>query len=179
MKTTWFALLILIFAAYSCKVTVEKQTEEQVNLKEKFNPNSLIVPDNNATKLKGQVLYLPLYSNIPYHSKNRLHDLSGFVAIHNTDFYHSITISKVLYFNNDGLLVKDFLVNKKDTITPLATKHYFVPESDKSGTGANFVVEWVSDSLVNEPLIESVMISLTSGQGISFLSKGKVLREMK
>lgn len=144
-----------------------------------FNQNDLKLKETcSVKKVRGQVLYLPVYSNIPYHEHNRLFDLSAFVAIHNTDFFKTLTINKVLFFNNDGKLVANYI--KKDTVlNPLGAINFFVPEKDKSGTGANFIIEWYSDTLINEPLIESVMIGLTSGQGISFLSKGEILRELK
>jgi len=44
--------------------------------------------------------------------------------------------------------------------------------------GANFILEWMADSAVNEPLVETIMVSLTSGQGVSFLSEGKILNEL-
>jgi hypothetical protein len=145
----------------------------------KFDSNTMLVKENNSMKkVRGQALYLPIYSNIPYLGHNRKFDLSAFVAIHNTDFSQTMKITKVLFFDNEGKLVSNYLHN--DTILqPLGAINFFVPERDQSGTGANFIVEWVSDTLINEPLIESVMIGLTSGQGVSFLSTGKILRELK
>lgn len=167
--------IIFVAILVSCS-NLERKTEiQQIG---SFDQNQLIIKENNASKkVKGQVLYLPVYSNVPYTNKETKFDLSAFVAIHNTDFSQSIKITKVLYFHNDGHLVANYL--KKDTLLkPLATTNFYVPVSDQSGTGANFIVEWVSDSLVNEPLIESVVTGFNNGQGISFLSTGKVIREM-
>ncbi|MBT8364361.1 MAG: DUF3124 domain-containing protein, partial [Deltaproteobacteria bacterium] len=48
-------------------------------------------------------------------------------------------------------------------------------EDDKAGgSGANFIVVWKSESQVNPPIIEGVMIGTHSGQGISFVSRGQV-----
>jgi len=87
-------------------------------------------------------------------------------------------ITRILFFDNDGKLVRNYLSNDL-TLQPLGATNFQVPEKDQSGTGANFIVEWISDSLINEPLIESVMIGLTNGQGVSFLSPGKIVREQK
>lgn len=145
----------------------------------KFDVNTLLGQESNSVKkVRGQVLYLPIYSNIPYFKQGRKYDLSAFVAIHNTDFNRSMKITKVMFFDNEGKLVSNYL-NKDTVLQPLAAVNFFVPEKDQSGTGANFIVEWASDSLINEPLIESVMIGLTNGRGLSFLSTGKVLRELK
>jgi len=144
-----------------------------------FDQNHLQINESSSIKkVRGQVLYLPVYSNIPYQEKNRIFDLSAFIAIHNTDFTKTVKITKVLYFNNDGKFVRSYL-DKDSVLNPLGATNFFVPEIDKSGTGANFIIEWQADTLVNEPLVESVMIGLTSGQGVSFLSNGKVLREIR
>lgn len=59
------------------------------------------------------------------------------------------------------------------------TAIFTVPQKDKSGAGANFLVEGVADQPVNEPLIESIMKDLAGNVGLSFLSQGRVIREMK
>lgn len=171
-----FLSALLLFAFASCKKN-KVVTENKIT--EKFEAGILNIHDNQSVKkLHGQVLYLPVYSNIPYFEKGRKFDLSAFVAVHNTDFSYPIRITKVHFFDNDGNLVSNYL--PKDTLLkPLATIDFFVPERDQSGTGANFILEWVSDSLVNEPLIESVIVGLSSGQGVSFLSTGKIVRELK
>jgi hypothetical protein len=128
--------------------------------------------------LRGQVLYIPVYSKIPYYSESKFYSLSAFITIHNTDFYHLITVSKVLFFNNEGKLVRQF-INQPVTLAPLAATHFFVPEADTSGTGANFIIEWTSETPVTEPLIESVMTGLRNNQGVTFSSSGRVIRERK
>jgi len=142
-----------------------------------FNPGVLKVADGGINKVRGQVLYVPIYSNIP-DKENKHFDLSAFIAIHNTDLQKSIKITKVLYFNNDGKLVKDFLA-AEHSLSPLAATNFYIPQSDTSGTGANFLVEWLADTPVSEPLIESVMLNLDGNRGISFLSKGKIIREYR
>jgi hypothetical protein len=172
-------LVIGVFLLLSGSCTGKKDAVPVLNNHTRFNPELLIVKDNeNIRKVHGQVLYLPIYSNVPYLDHGNVYDLSAFVAIHNTDFHSSIRILKVLYFDNDGKLVSNYL-EKEYVLNPLGATNFFVPEKDKSGTGANFIVEWISDSLVSEPLIESVMIGLSGGQGVSFSSLGRVVRELK
>ncbi|MEI6313640.1 MAG: DUF3124 domain-containing protein [Syntrophus sp. (in: bacteria)] len=142
-----------------------------------FNPGVLTVADGGINKVRGQVLYVPIYSNIP-DKDNKKFDLSAFLVIHNTDIQKQIKITKVLYFNNDGKLVKEFLA-AEHSLAPLAAMNFYIPQSDTSGTGANFLVEWMADTPVSEPLIESVMLNLEGNRGISFLSKGKVIREIR
>jgi len=43
--------------------------------------------------------------------------------------------------------------------------------------GANFLVEWRSDSLVNEPLIEAVTLFVKPNNSVAILSEGKIMME--
>ncbi|HLN55560.1 MAG TPA: DUF3124 domain-containing protein [Bacteroidales bacterium] len=125
----------------------------------------------------GQLVYLPVYSNIPYLIDTGMFDMSAFVAIHNTDLTLPVTLTQVLYFDQDGKLVDNYLKEGKMQIAPLATKNFYIPYEDKSGTGANFLIEWVADTLVNEPLIESVTLCLKPNNTLSIMSQGKVIRQ--
>jgi len=163
-----------MFFMLSCK----KQENAVLPLvQNKFGPSVLSVA-NPVKLVRGQVWYLPIYSNIPYKPGDDSYSLSGFAAVHNTDMEHPIRISQVWFFNNDGALVKDFLQDSIIILPPLCTTNFYIPEQDKSGLGANFIIEWTADTLVNEPLIESVMVNLTTGHGVSFLSQGRVIREV-
>jgi len=142
-----------------------------------FKTERLTIPDADTGKVRGQVLYVPIYSNIPCRN-DRLFDLSAFIAIHNTDVKRAIRITHVLYFDNDGRLVMDFLP-REASLPPLGATNYFIPKTDKSGTGANFLVEWRSDAPVSEPLVESVMLNCEIHKGIAFTSKAKVIREIR
>jgi len=142
-----------------------------------FSPDTLKIPDKGGRKLKGQVLYMPIYSNIPSNYKH-LHNLSAILAIHNTDLNNKITITKADFFNTDGNMVKSF-VSAEQSIKPLATVIITIPREDQSGTGANFIIEWLAEKPVNEPLIESIMIDLSGNLGLSFLSSGRVIREIQ
>ncbi len=142
-----------------------------------FNSETLKIPDGGVRKVRGQVLYMPIYSNIPYGDKHNL-DLSAFLAVHNTDLKHQIKITKADFFNTDGRLVKSF-ISSDQQINPLATVIFTILQKDQSGTGANFLVEWMADQPVNEPLIESIMKDLSGNRGISFLSQGRIIREIQ
>ena len=171
--------IVFLFALILLSCSEKEHKKEFTKSQTKFDTNSLIVKESpNTKKVRGQVLYLPIYSNIPYFENKRKYDLSAFVAIHNTDFNNKMKITKVLFFDNDGNLISNYL-KYVTTLQPLGATNFFVPENDKSGTGANFIIEWISDTLIAEPLIESVMIGLSSGQGVSFSSTGRIIRESK
>ena len=181
MKTKSYFLKVdvafMLFNLTSCKGKEPIQILQHEHTK--FDTGKLLIKEDfSAKKVHGQVLYLPVYSNIPNPEMGEKYDMSEFLAIHNTDFNNVIKITKVLFFDNDGKLISSFL--KNDTIlNSLGTVTYYIPTSDQSGAGANFIVEWTSQSLVTEPLIESVMVGFTSGQGVSFISQGRIIRELK
>lgn len=158
------------------------------NLSKEQKPK-VILPDFDPTTLNqnmvpsklvsGQLLYFPVYSNFPFQIDTIKFDMSAFIAIHNTDLNFPITLTKVLYFNQNGRLVNDYLNTELLKIAPLATKEFHIPYEDQSGTGANFLIEWTSDTLVNEPLIESITASLKPNSTFAVLSRGKILSEKK
>jgi hypothetical protein len=127
---------------------------------------------------KGQTIYVPVYSHIYSGDREQPFYLAATLSIRNTDRTHAITITAVDYYDSDGKFLKHYL-DKPLSLSAMATKRYVVPESDKSGgSGAKFVIEWQSDRAVAEPLIESVMISTKTQQGISFTSRGRVLQNV-
>lgn len=167
-------LTLVVISLSNC--SRESQSEQSGS---DFNPATLDPAMNPVKQLRGQLLYMPVYSNVPYQIDTIKFNMSAFIAIHNTDMTYPIKLTKVLYFDQGGKLVNDYLKKGNIKIDPLATRDYYVPYADQSGTGANFLVEWVADSLVNEPLIESVTTCLKPNNTVAILSKGKILKEKK
>lgn len=175
MKNTF--LIILCLVSISCK---DSKQRAALNPGTTDFDHSILNADLLPVKLvSGQLLYLPVYSNVPYQIDTIKFDMSAFIAIHNTDLLNPIILTRVLYFNQEGKLVNDFLKNQKLKIAPLATKDFYVPYEDQSGTGANFLIEWVADSLVTEPLIESITTCLKPNNTVAVLSQGKIIKEKK
>lgn len=175
MKHYIFVAIIFFLIIAGCG----KKSTQEAFVTGNFNPDILTVKGTgNFEKARGQVLYLPFYSNIPYSEKTRDYDLSGFLTVHNTDLRNSLKVSHIYFFNNNGDLVKDFLGKDTLALKPMQSRSFFIPSQDKSGTGANFLVEWKTKEPINIPLIETVMLSLKSGQGVSFLSQGKVIEQV-
>ena len=62
----------------------------------------------------------------------------------------------------------------------MATKHFYVAQADTiGGIGANFYLEWVADTTVNEPIVEAIMLGSNGSQGYSWSSKGLVVGQLK
>jgi hypothetical protein len=126
----------------------------------------------------GQTLYVPVYSHIYYYnSQDHVINLSATLSIRNTDLTNSIIITSVRYYDSNGQLVRQDITNPVE-LKPLASTEVFIAADDtRGGVGANFIVEWVAEKTVYEPVIEAVMISTSSSQGISFVSPAKVLKQ--
>jgi hypothetical protein len=141
------------------------------------NPFRTVVvePDQIVT---GQTVYVPVYSHVYQRSiRNPVMQLSATLSVRNTDLTHSLILSSVRYYNDYGELVKDYLESPIE-ITHLASVDYLVESEDTSGgIGANFIVEWVANTEITEPIIEALMIATTGSQGISFISSGRVIKQ--
>ncbi|WP_054690445.1 DUF3124 domain-containing protein [Desulfosarcina cetonica] len=124
---------------------------------------------------KSQTVYVPVYSHIYSGDREQPFYLAATLSIRNTDRRHAITIMAVDYYDSEGKFLKHYLASPQP-LGAMATLRFVVPESDKSGgSGAKFIVAWQAGQPVAEPLIESVMISTKTQQGISFTSRGRVL----
>ena len=140
----------------------------------------LLTPIVNAEDIQlsdGQTVYVPIYSHIYSGIKARPFDLAATLSIRNTDPTHSITLVAVTYYDSDGKLVKEYL-SEPARMTALMSTRYIIMEGDKTGgSGANFIVKWKAAQKVNPPIIEGVMIGTHSGQGISFVSRGQIIKD--
>ena len=124
----------------------------------------------------GETVYVPIYSNIYYGPKVRPFSLAAILSIRNTDPSQSITILLADYYDNNGKRIERYL-KAPILLGPLASTDFYIKEYDeRGGPGANFIVKWHADNAVNPPIIEGLMLGMKSGQGISFICPGKVLK---
>ena len=125
----------------------------------------------------GQTIYVPAYSRVPTSDSARTFNLAVTLSVRNADRSRPIVVSSVRYLDADGHLVREFLARPLQ-LAPLASKNFFVKESDTSGgTSASFLVEWFAERPATAPVVETVMIGTASSQGISFVSPGRVIAE--
>jgi len=138
-----------------------------------FAPFYLYAADKEVGRSKGQLVYVPAYSHIYSGNREQPFLLTVTLSIRNIDPKSQIKIISIDYYETQGKLLKKY-IDKPIVLNPLATSRYVVPQKDKSGgSGANFLVEWQSDTYVNPPIIESIMISTQMQRGISFTSRGQ------
>jgi Protein of unknown function (DUF3124) len=125
----------------------------------------------------GQTVYVPVYSHIYFGDRAAEFNLAATLSIRNTDQANPISVTAVDYYDSEGRLVKKHL-QQAVRLGPMASTEVYIPERDKSGGfGAAFIVQWICEKAVNPPLIQCVMIGASSGQGISFVSTGRVIAE--
>lgn len=124
----------------------------------------------------GQTIYVPIYSHIYYENRQKSFDLAATLSIRNTDLTNPMVVTAVRYYDTDGKLLRQY-VEKPIQLNALASTDFVVDRNDISGgSGANFIVEWVAETEISEPIVEAVMIGSALQQGISWISPGKVIK---
>ncbi|MBO3457525.1 DUF3124 domain-containing protein [Aetokthonos hydrillicola Thurmond2011] len=135
--------------------------------------------DKNFQIATGQTTYVPVYSHIYHDNKKAIFNLAVTLSIRNTDLTNPIIITSIRYYDSNGKLVKQYL-KQPIQLDALASTDFFVDRDDKSGgLGANFIVEWVAQTEISEPIVQAVMIGTDFQQGISWISPGKVIKSQK
>lgn len=130
---------------------------------------------DHLIKSSGQTVYAPVYSHIYVGSQGQEFQLAATLSIRNTNLEKSIKLEWVRYYNSSGKLLRN-LIEGPIQVAAFSSAQYFIGESDTlGGFGAFFLVRWSSETMVNEPVIEVVTVGTRSGQGISFISSGKVI----
>lgn len=131
--------------------------------------------DDTVTLASGQTLYVPVYSHIYMVQEGRTINLTTTLSIRNTDRAQPMILTAVDYYDSQGNLVSNYLENPAQ-IDPLASAEFVVPQEDTSGgIGASFLVEWVAQTELSDPVVEAVMINTQGNQGLSFVSPGRVI----
>jgi len=128
-------------------------------------------PSLDSNKIAGST-YLAVYSEIYERNQHRTYNLTATISIRNISPSESFYLTGTKYYNTQGEHVHtyfDFPVE----LMPMETIEIIINQDDAhGGTGGNFVIDWISPRADFEPICESVMISASGQQGISFTSRG-------
>ncbi len=126
---------------------------------------------------RGQTLYVPAYAQTYQGPRARPYKLTVMLSIRNTDLRRALTITSVDYYNSEGDLVRSQL-KKPLELPAMATKEFLVEQDDKAGgSGANFIVRWRAGEPINAPMVETIMVGSSAGQGISFTGPAREIVE--
>ncbi|WP_165748913.1 DUF3124 domain-containing protein [Cellulophaga sp. Z1A5H] len=166
MKTV-LSLCCLLFIFASCEDKEPKSSDTNLNWKQRMHTTTL--PDS----LESGSTYLSVYSQIYSVTEHVTHDLTATVSIRNTSRKDTLYITKGEYFDSQGKHLNTY-IDKTIYLNPLETLAIVIAEKDKEGgPGANFIFDWQVKPSTSEPLFESVMISTSGSQGLSFTTQGK------
>lgn len=167
MKNVSLLLLCAIFCI-SCMET-NKSHEQPPSLHWKERLATTIEADSLLNEGK---TYLSIYSQVYSLSEHRKHNLTVTVSMRNTSLSDTLYLEKADHYSTEGKLIKPYL-EKTIFIAPMETLEIVINEQEiAGGTGGNFIFDWKINKNAHEPLFESVMISTTSQQGLSFISQG-------
>jgi len=132
--------------------------------------------------LRGQTLYLPIYSHMLYGNLGKSGQasyvlLSALVSIRNTDVRRPLRVLSAKYFDTHGKLLGE-RVPSPVLLPPLGTLELFVELNDASGgSGANFVVKWEADLPVNPPLVDALHANMDGGKAVIFMTQSVPVAE--
>jgi hypothetical protein len=135
-------------------------------------------PAGPSTSTDGTIVYVPVYSSLYLGVSARAQtvDLAATVSVRNTSSVHPITLEWVRYYDSTGKQVRDYL-DKPSALPPLASVEFVIQRSDAAGgPGANFLIRWNGPANIDQPLIEAVMFGQSGNAGVSFTSRGQVVR---
>ncbi len=175
--SVWFVATMLVVPGGGCGTSGQEGERESRSPRQARTEKATLSPQQvEALKVESrQVVYVPIYSHVYFSDGRRSLNLTALLSIRNTDRRSPIVIKRVDYHGTDGKLVRSDL-KAALKLEPLAVTEVVLPERDMTGgSGASFLVEWVAEETVSEPVIESVMIGTMGSQGISFVCPGRVL----
>ena len=167
----WFTGLFLLLLSVGC------DPQENSTSTMPLTPPAPGITLSDLDVTSGQTIYVPAYSEM-YIMRDRTLDLAVTLAIHNTDFEHPIILTSVRYYDTQGQLLREYLMEPYQ-LDPLASTDFFVDANEQSGgLGTNFIVEWVAEEPVYEPIVEAIMLNTSGNQGISLTSYGRVINQI-
>lgn len=137
------------------------------------------VAAEDVTLAAGQTLYLPVYSYIWHGDRvvSKRYPLktpvSALVSIRNTNLKTPIRLFSAHYFDTSGKLLKQF-VTTPVTIEPLGTHELFIEKQEtQGGSGANLILKWDADTLVNPPIVEAIHAEIKGHSTFTFITKAQ------
>jgi hypothetical protein len=178
MKDNMIKIAVVMLHLLALTSCASQETERQAASQStpvRTQPTTSTEGDEN--QIVGQTIYVPVYSHIYIRDKSRVINLAATLSIRNTDAQNPIRINSARYYDTNGNHLREY-VNGHLRLAPMASTEFVVAEDDTSGgAGANFIVEWSAGIEVTAPVVEAVMISTASQQGISFVSAGRVIKD--
>lgn len=130
----------------------------------------------DVERSSGATVYVPVYSQVWQGPRERPFRIATSASVRNTDAERTMTLVRVDYYDSEGKKIRAF-IKRPVELGPLAAREFRVGQPDHdAGSGASFIIEWKAESAVTVPVIEGLMIGTAWSQGISFTSRGQVIK---
>ena len=124
--------------------------------------------------MRSGATYLSVYSEIYSQTEQRTHDLTVTVSVRNVSERDTVYLDRAAYFDTHGRPIRQYLASSI-YVAPMETLEIVIADRE-GGTGANLVFDWRTPPATPDPLFESVMISTSGQQGLSFATQGRRIR---
>jgi Protein of unknown function (DUF3124) len=125
---------------------------------------------------RGGSTYIPVYSTVYLGNREVQAGLAVTLSVRNTSADRELVVHRVDYHDTAGNVTMR-LADSPHAVPAMATAEFFIDRRDPvGGPGANYVVEWSVPEGGTDPLIEAVMVGRFSNIGITFTSRGSLIR---
>ncbi|MBC6996237.1 DUF3124 domain-containing protein [Neolewinella lacunae] len=170
MRARLLLPILLLPLLFACQENREISSIDPVNWEKRTVSTPL--PDS----LERGSTYLSVYSQIYGETEHRTHNLTATVSMRNVNRHDTVYLDHAEYYGTTGALIRTYF-QRPIYILPLETVEIVIDEIDKAGgTGANFLFDWQIRPGTNAPFFECVMISTSGQQGLSFTTRGVLLK---
>ncbi|BAZ50475.1 hypothetical protein NIES4103_30910 [Nostoc sp. NIES-4103] len=96
-----FYLATALILLTSCQ-SLKSSPQPKNNNPQKILPPKTVTLDKNFQIVKGQTIYVPVYSEIYHHNRQEIFYLAATLSIRNTNLNNSIIITSVRYYDSNG-----------------------------------------------------------------------------
>jgi hypothetical protein len=179
MKTARSSLTFVLLALLSACDGQHAATAPRAGPGPRRNVHEIEPASAAFTPKAGQTLYVPAYSSVSISDNPHHFNLAINLSFRNTDRKAAVIVKSIRYHDGDGKLAREY-APKPLRVGPLASADFFVKESDQAGgQSACFLVDWIAEQDVTDPIVESVMVGTANTQGVSFTCHGQVLSDLR
>ena len=125
---------------------------------------------------KGQTLYVPCYTS--FMSGSHAFEAKPTIFIHNTDQNNPINMVRIDFYDTNGKLVEKYLQQPKKLNANAATR-INVKEllKGEEGSGAHFIIQWLAENKVVEPLVQTWFVGVVGTRGYSYTAPARIIQE--
>ena len=150
----WKIISVIVLGAtiYICALTAEKK-QGAINI-----DGGAVSVDTGVLKYK-QRAYVPV--NAPVRTNKNTLLGKTILKVRNTSFTDSLYLTRVEYYDADGMLLKNFIQSIL-LVLPMATKEIVVQGNEFRKPGDNFIVQWYLNDPMHRPIIEAVSFDADS-----------------